>query len=92
METKIDRLQRYAEERKVRTANIAALTEQMNEAKELLIAMPDGRANYEVNLERNIVARRINFLKELIADEQKAMDMAQGTLSDTEIEAAVAMM
>lgn len=73
MKTKFDIQQENAEVRTKRLANIKALNEELEEAKDVYAVLPNSN-DWQTMHERRVVHSRIAHLNELIADEQKAID------------------
>lgn len=78
METKLDVLRRNAKERTERLKNLEALNSLLDEAKEVFAVIPNDH-QLQTQQERAAVKKRVDFLSELIADEQNAIDkLAEG--------------
>lgn len=78
METKFDILQQNMTEKIRRESNIKTLSKELQEAKEVLRAIPNS-TDFETLQDRKIVNKRIRELSELLDDEKKAVCELNGT-------------
>lgn len=78
METKFDILQQNMTEKIRRESNIKTLSKELQEAKEVLRAIPNS-TDLETLQDRKTVNKRIRELSELLDDEKKAVCELNGT-------------
>lgn len=78
METKFDILQQNMTEKIRRESNIKTLSKELQEAKEVLRAIPNS-TDFETLQDRKTVNKRIRELSELLDDEKKAVCELNGT-------------
>lgn len=81
IKTKLDRLNENREKRAKRQANIDKLKKDLEEARDIrnVISTTPGASN-----ERQAIQKRIQNLKELINDEQRAINLLETSEAETE--------
>ena len=74
MATKYEHELQMQEERKKRTTNIERLQALLTEARELRAVVHQDHSNLEAIRDRDFLQRRVQWLEDLLKDEQRAFD------------------
>lgn len=86
--TKLDRLRENQAAADIRRKNIADLSADLSEAVEIYAVLP--RGSMQAEADRRELSRHINTLRELLADEQRALSELMGGATDGNDPEAVA--